>query len=352
MFETKMYVIIAILGMAALLVGACTPTTPTTPTTPITPATPTQAATGTLEIYATDAPPREEVTSIMVTISEVQVHKASAEQEKEQEQSATGNQTQEQEQEQTQQGEGQWISIAINDDASTFDLLEIRGVEQYLGSSEIEAAKYTQVRLVVETVRVEFGNSGDLKDARVPSKELKIVHPFNIINGDTTALVLDFDADRMVTVTGSGDIIVKPVVKLTVKQEKSIGKKDEIKEEVSLEDTKWVLQSYGESGNLTDTLANTEITAEFVSSEGTVKGSAGCNSYFGSYEVEGDKLSIPGPIGVTEMYCMEPEGAMDQEQQYLIPLGLAEDYEVDGDKLRINYGDQVLIFTSIKATQF
>ncbi|MFC1934057.1 DUF4382 domain-containing protein [Chloroflexota bacterium] len=346
MFKLKMYPVIAILCVMALVAGACAPTTPTEPTIPI------KAATGSLEVYVTDAPPRAEVTSIMVTISEVQVHKASAEQEQEKQQSGTGNQTQEQEQEQQQmqQGGSEWISIAIEDDASTFDLLEVKGVEQYLGASEIEAAKYTQVRLLVETVQVEFDDSDDLKDARVPSKELKIVHPFNITNGETTALVLDFDADRMVTVTGSGDIIVKPVVKLTVKQEKSPGQKDEVKEEVSLEDTKWILQSFGETGNLTDVLTDTEITAEFVSSEGTVKGSAGCNSYFGSYEVEGDQLSIPGPIGATEMYCMEPEGVMDQEQQYLNTLGTAESYKIDGDKLTINCGNQVLIFKGIETS--
>ena len=44
-----------------------------------------------------------------------------------------------------------------------------------------------------------------------------------------------------------------------------------------LEDTKWVLESYGELGDLKDVLTDTRITAEFVSSEGTVKGSAGCN---------------------------------------------------------------------------
>ena len=334
MFKSKLYIVIAILGILALVAGACAETTPT------------QAATGTLKVYVTDARSRGEVTGIIVTMSEVQVHKALAEQEQEQQQSGTGNQTQEQEQEQqqTQQGEGEWISINIDDTARTFDLLDIEGIEQYLGQVEVEAVKYTQVRLVVDAVQVEFNNSGNLEDARIPSKELKIVHPFNIIKGETTALVLDFDADRMVTVTGSGDIIVKPVVKLTVKQEKAQSQKDKTKQEVSLEDTKWVLQSYGEPGNLKDVLTDTEITAEFVSSEGTVKGSAGCNSYFGSYEIDGSKLSIPGPIGATEMYCAAPEGVMEQEQDYLAVLQLAESYEIDDDELRIHCGSQVLIF--------
>jgi len=44
------------------------------------------------------------------------------------------------------------------------------------------------------------------------------------------------------------------------------------------------------------------------------------------------------------MYCAEPEGVMDQEQEYLATLQLAESYELDGDELRMNCGSQVLIF--------
>ena len=329
MFKSKLYIVIAILGILTLVAGACAQTSPT------------QAATGTLKVYITDARSREEVTSIMVTVSEVQVHKALAEQEQEQQQSGTGNQTQEQEQQQTQQGEGEWISVNITDDARTFDLLDIEGIEQYLGQVEVEAVKYTQVRLVVDAVQVEFNNSGNLEDARIPSKELKIVHPFNIVKGETTALVIDFDADRMVTVTGSGDIIVKPVVKLTVKQEKPQDQKDKTKQEVSLEDTKWILQLYGESENLKDVLEDTEITATFNKEEGRVTGSAGCNSYFGSYEAEDANLSIPGPIGATEMSCGEQKDT--QEREYLSILQAAESYEIEDGKLTINCGNQVLI---------
>jgi putative lipoprotein len=111
-----------------------------------------------------------------------------------------------------------------------------------------------------------------------------------------------------------------------------------------LEDTKWVLISYGELKFERSVLPNTELTVEFVSTEGTVKGSAGCNSYFGSYEVEGNQLSIPGPIAATEMACMEPEGVMDQEQEYLTILQNAETYEIEDEQLHILSGDQVLIF--------
>jgi len=176
----------------------------------------------------------------MVTVSEVRVHKAVAEQEMEQEQSGAGNQTQEpeQEQQQTQQGEGKWITIGIGEDAVTFDLLAIKGIEQYLGTSEVGDGKYTQVRLVIDNVQVRLGD-GELQDATLPSNELKIVRPFDVIGGETTALVVDFDADRMVTVTGAGKVIVKPVVKLVVRQEK--GKSQQGKEESEEETTEQAL---------------------------------------------------------------------------------------------------------------
>ena len=92
MLKLKWYLVPAILVMLALTVGACAK-----------PAlTPTPTPQGTINVYVTDAPPREKVTSIMVAVSEIKVLRAGVEQEIEQEQSGTGNQTQEQEQEQQQ----------------------------------------------------------------------------------------------------------------------------------------------------------------------------------------------------------------------------------------------------------
>lgn len=113
--------------------------------------------------------------------------------------------------------------------------------------------------------------------------------------------------------------------------------------EAMLQDGTWRLESYGEPGNLKTVIQGTEISAEFDGSKETIKGSAGCNHYSGSYEVKGGQLTIPGPLAATEMYCMEPTGVMDQEQEYLTILQLAESYEINGEELRINCGGQVLI---------
>ena len=112
-----------------------------------------------------------------------------------------------------------------------------------------------------------------------------------------------------------------------------------------LEDRAWVLESYGAPTEQQAVLEGARVTATFDSAQGTVEGSASCNSYFGDYEIDGDKLSIP-LIANTEMYCMEPEGVMDQEGRYLTILGDSQSFEIVGDQLRIVAGDQLLIFNA------
>ena len=115
--------------------------------------------------------------------------------------------------------------------------------------------------------------------------------------------------------------------------------------ESALVDRVWILETYGEPDNLKSVLKDTEITITFDSGNRDMTGSAGCNSYFGEYEVAVNGLSIPGPIAATEMACLEPEGVMEQENLYLTILESAESYQIQGDELRIDCGDRVLIYT-------
>ena len=111
-----------------------------------------------------------------------------------------------------------------------------------------------------------------------------------------------------------------------------------------LEDVKWVLQSYGDRDNPRNVIEGTEVTATFNSEDDRVTGVAGCNNYFGGYEMK-DGLSV-GMLANTEMWCGEPEGRMDQETEYLTILQAAESYTVKGSTLTIDCGDDVLIYTS------
>jgi hypothetical protein len=187
--------IVAALALVALLVGGYA-------------APETVQARGTLQIMITDAPPEEEVTSIMVTVESVEVHKAAAEQEQEQEQE------QQESADNSTNGEAGWLPLDILAGNETFDLLQIQGIEEVLAVTELEPGKYTQIRMTISNVQVRLGD-GNLTDVILPSGKLKFVRPFDIVENQTTALLFDFDAEKSVNVIGSGQIMFKPVIKLS-----------------------------------------------------------------------------------------------------------------------------------------
>jgi heat shock protein HslJ len=90
----------------------------------------------------------------------------------------------------------------------------------------------------------------------------------------------------------------------------------------------------------TSPISGTTITATFE--DGQVSGSAGCNSYSGSYQVSGDTITV-GAVAITEMACLEPEGVMEQEllfvefltdaQTFRIADGQLQTFRPDGEAL-------------------
>lgn len=102
-----------------------------------------------------------------------------------------------------------------------------------------------------------------------------------------------------------------------------------------LEGSRWTLRAInGQPG-----AAGTAVTAEFI--DGKVAGSAGVNSYFASYTLDGGSLTI-GPAGATRM--MGPEPLMSQEALFLELLGSAAAAEMDGSELLISGPDGSLLF--------
>ena len=78
---------------------------------------------------------------------------------------------------------GGWETIII--DEVTFDLMSVIGITEVLGSANIVAGSFTQIRMDVEEVDVVFVIDGitDNVTAEVPSKTLKIVKPFEVEGG-------------------------------------------------------------------------------------------------------------------------------------------------------------------------
>lgn len=69
---------------------------------------------------------------------------------------------------------------------------------------------------------------------------------------------------------------------------------------------------------------------------GNLNGNAGCNTYFGTYEVDGSSLSIKN-LGWTEMFC--GESLMAQETAFLAALEKTDGYHINASSLQILAAD-------------
>jgi heat shock protein HslJ/LysM repeat protein len=113
--------------------------------------------------------------------------------------------------------------------------------------------------------------------------------------------------------------------------------------------TSWSVISYNNGrGGVVSVMIGTELTATF-GADGTVTGSAGCNTYRAGYEVDGNKISIGLPAS-TMMACAEPEGIMEQEQEYLTALSTVATYQITGDRMemRTAEGSTAATFQRVK----
>jgi heat shock protein HslJ len=95
----------------------------------------------------------------------------------------------------------------------------------------------------------------------------------------------------------------------------------------SLEGKNWLLTAYAVQNGITTPLPDTQITAQFA--DGKINGSSGCNTYFAEYTLNGSQVTF-GPAGATKMFCMEPEGLMQQENDFLQAFSQVTRYRVEG----------------------
>jgi heat shock protein HslJ len=95
----------------------------------------------------------------------------------------------------------------------------------------------------------------------------------------------------------------------------------------------WVATSFRQRDAVSSPLIGTEVTAVF-GEDGTLAGTAGCNTYRATYEIDGAAITIGKPVA-TEKACTTPEGVMEQEQAYLSALPLTASYRVEGNRLSL-----------------
>jgi len=115
---------------------------------------------------------------------------------------------------------------------------------------------------------------------------------------------------------------------------------------LALEGTPWQAAGINNGrGGVVSSATTRLATARF--NDGKVSGQAGCNTYNASYEITDDRISI-GSAMTTRMHCAEPDGIMDQEQEYLAALSRARVYELtdSGLKLRDENGSLQVNFVA------
>ncbi len=109
----------------------------------------------------------------------------------------------------------------------------------------------------------------------------------------------------------------------------------------NLAGTLWNAISYNNGKQaVTSVLTGTSITASF-GTDGVISGSSGCNTYSGSYKVDGNRVTISQIIS-TQMACSQPAGVMEQETQFLVALQTAATFKIQGNRLELRTSEGVL----------
>jgi heat shock protein HslJ len=105
----------------------------------------------------------------------------------------------------------------------------------------------------------------------------------------------------------------------------------------------WRLVSFETDTEVIPSLPESPATLAFSEGEqaGRVGGSGGCNRYFASYTLTGDRLRI-SPLGSTRMMCSPAR--MAQEARFFQALSAAERCERSNGELLIAYARGTLRF--------
>ena len=146
-----------------------------------------ESGNGILILQITDAPGDLNITEALVTISNIEVHLAVG---------GNNNTT------------AAWKMVV--EETQTFDLVGIRNIKEFLGSTNLSTGVYTQMRLHIDKALVTINNTQ--YDLKIPSETIKLIKGFRINDGETTTLTLDFDVNESVHKTGSNKYIFQPTI--------------------------------------------------------------------------------------------------------------------------------------------
>jgi len=103
--------------------------------------------------------------------------------------------------------------ITVSNQSATFDLMALVGIEQVMGVASLEPGTYNIIRLEIANVSVVY--NGQAQEAKLPSGKIDILVQFEV-TANTTIAQLDFNLNDSLHITGNGRIIMAPVIKINV----------------------------------------------------------------------------------------------------------------------------------------
>ena len=150
---------------------------------------PTGELNGSIRMYLVDSP--ASMDSVIICVTQVEVHKSGSD-------STSG-----------------WF--VINDSSRYFDLLELtNGASAVLGDTSLTPGRYTQIRLLIgdSSYVIDQGAKHFLEVPSGSQSGLKLNHQFTIEEGKLYELLLDFNCDNSIVITGNGKYKLKPVIRV------------------------------------------------------------------------------------------------------------------------------------------
>ncbi len=144
------------------------------------------ASPGRMQLWAVDPPPPgTQVQEVVVEVAEIEAHLIND--------SSSG-----------------WVTITS--EPQSFDLLHLSDVKRFLGEQEVKPGTYTRVRLHITKASIVIG--GVAYQAKVPSNRIELTRPMTVKESGNTVVLLDFDALQSIRVTGTGDYLFAPVIRV------------------------------------------------------------------------------------------------------------------------------------------
>jgi heat shock protein HslJ len=105
----------------------------------------------------------------------------------------------------------------------------------------------------------------------------------------------------------------------------------------------WTVTSFNTGDAVSSPIPGTELTADFAA-DGTLSGSAGCNSYSATYTTTDGGITITPPAS-TQKFCADPEGVSEQETAYLTVLPEAARFQLGEHGLELLRADGTIVAT-------